>query len=305
MANDTNLRQATAKANTVGWVEQKDLQFYKVVNDEDKECNSEDEADGIKGSITVKISDTDSVRYDVKVAKKTKAGTDNKAYAGIRTVKETYKSIKDFGLEEADKVHVSGDFNMYANINSGEEVIRYKSNFFNRINISAEEEFTPKAEFEIEMFIKSLIEEVDKEGEATGRLKVTGWVPVYGGIEPVTLIAPDNIAGAVDSSFNPGQTVTFYGDIINSKVVKITEIPVVIGKPKTKTETTYKNELIITGASEAYEEDVTPEKPYDENVIKAAIAERDAKIAERKAKQSQSTNKTKPSGAAKGRTLGF
>lgn len=290
---NTNLRQANAKALGEGIVSEIDL---KEVVEEGKKR--------IEGSVTVKTGDTNFLRYNVKVNEKTKDGGENKTFAGIQTVMNEYKSIATVGEEEADKVRVGGDLNIYTGQNG--VVVGYKSNFFNRVKNL--DEFEPKAEFTLEMYISSIAPEVNTDGEETGRVVVNGWVPTYNGIEPVKLYAEGDVAAAVDSMFEPGQTVEFYGEIINSKVEKITEIPVAIGKPRRKVETSYKNELVITGASEAYEEDVSAEKPYDADTIKAAIQERENKLAEAKAK-AQSGQKAapaaKPSAAAKGRSLGF
>lgn len=289
---ETNLRQSNAKVNVEGIVSEKDL---KVV--------TEDGATKIQGSLTVKTSDTNFIRFNVNVNEKTKAGTDNKTYAGIKTVMEEYKSIAEVGEDEADRVRVNGDINIYTGQNGTN--VGYKSNFFNRLKNP--DELESKAEFSIEMFISSIVPEVNTDGEETGRIVVSGWTITYAGAEPVKLIAEGEIANAVDSTFEPGQTVEFYGDVINNRIEKVTEIPVAIGKPRRKVETSYKNELIITGASEAYEEGVTPEKPYEAETIKAAIQERQNKLEEAKNK-AQNANKSttqKPSGAAKNRTLGF
>lgn len=290
---ETNLRQSTMKVNVEGVVSEKDL---KVV--------TEDGATKIQGSLTVKTGDTNFIRFNVNVNEKTKNGTENKTFAGIKTVMEEYKSIAEVGEDEADKVRVNGDLNIYTGQNG--VVVGYKSNFFNRLKNP--DELDPKAEFTIEVFISSIAPEVNTDGEETGRVVVNGWTATYAGVEPIKLLAEGDVASAVDSTFEPGQTVEFYGDVINSRIEKITEIPVAIGKPRKKVETSYKNELIITGASEAYEEGVTPEKPYEADVIKAAIQERQNKLEEAKAK-AQNTSKpagaAKPSGKASGRTLGF
>ena len=233
----------------------------------------------------------------------TKAGKENLAWAGIVTVMNEYKSIAAVGAEDADKVRVNGDINLYRSQN-GNDVVSYKSNFFSRV-VEFDDTNTPCAEFEVEMFISSILPEMDKEGEETGRLIVSGWVPTYNGIEPIKLIADEEVASAVDSTFEPGQTVTFYGNIVNSRVETITEIPVAIGKPRREVKVSYKNELVITGASEAYEEGVTPEKPYDAGTIKAAIQERENRIEEQKNKAQSAPTTAKPSGKAHGRTLGF
>ncbi len=295
MAEQTNLRQSNLKAISEGIVSEIDL---KEVTEEGKKR--------IEGSVTVKTGDTNFIRYNVKVNEITKNNTPNSTYAGIQTVMNEYKSIANVGEDEADKIRVSGDLNIYTGAQDGVTRVGYKSNFFNRLKNP--DEFEPKAEFNVEMFISSITPEVDTEGEETGRIIVNGWTITFAGAEPIKLIAEGDVASAVDSTFEPGQTVEFYGDIVNSRIEKVTEIPVAIGKPRKKVETSYKNELIITGASEAYEEGVTPEKPYEAEVIKAAIQERTNRLEEAKAKAQsgqKNTSAAKPSGAKSGRTLGF
>lgn len=295
MAETTNIRQSNLKAISEGVVSEIDL---KEVVEEGKKR--------IEGSVTVKTDETNFIRYNVKVNEITKNNTPNSTYAGIQTVMNEYKSIADVGEEEADKIKVSGDLNVYTGAMDGVTRVGYKSNFFNRVKNL--DEFEPKAEFVVEMFISSITPEVNTDGEETGRIIVNGWTITFAGAEPIKLIAEGDVASAVDSTFEPGQTVEFYGDIVNSRIEKVTEIPVAIGKPRKKVETSYKNELIITGASEAYEEGVTPEKPYEAEVIKAAIQERTNRLEEAKAKAqsgNKAANTSKPSGAKSGRTLGF
>lgn len=289
---ETNLRQSNAKVNVEGIVSEKDL---KVVTEEGKTR--------IEGSVTIKTSDTNFVRFNVRVNEKTNAGAENKTYAGLTTVLNEYKSIAEVGEDEADRVRVSGDLNIFTGQNGTS--VGYRGNFFNRLKNP--DEFNPKAEFSVEAFINSIAPEVNTDGDETGRVIVSAWIPTYNGIEPIKLIAEGEIANAVDSTFEPGQTVEFYGDVINNRIEKVTEIPVAIGKPRRKVETSYKNELIINGASEAYEEGVTPEKPYEAETIKAAIQERQNRLEEAKAKaqSGQKSGTAKPSGKASGRTLGF
>ena len=120
-------------------------------------------------------------------------------------------------------------------------------------------------------------------------------------------MAEGEVGQAVDSGFEVGQTVEFYGDIINNRIETVTEIPVKIGKPRKKVSVEIKSDLLITGASEAYEEGITPELPYVAETIQAAIQERANRLEEAKAKaQSGAKASTaKPSGAAHGRSLGF
>lgn len=291
---ETNLRQANAKATAVGVISEKDL---KIV--------TEDGKNKVTGHITVKTSDVNFVKYNVNVNEKTKAGADNRTYAGIQTVMNEYKSIAEIGEEEATKVRVTGDISPFTGKN-GEKIVSYKSNFFNRLKVT--DDYDPHAEFAVEMFISGINPELDADGAETGRLVVSGWMPTYNGIEPLDLVAEGEVAQAIDTGFEVGQTVEFYGDIINNRIETITEIPVKIGKPRKKIKVDYKSDLIITGASEPYEEGITPELPYVTETIQAAIQERTNRLEEAKAK-AQSGAKTstakKPSGAAHGRTLGF
>ena len=217
---ETNLRQANAKAFVEGVVSEKDL---KVVTEEGK--------NKITGHLTVKTSDVNFIKFNVNVNEKTKNNTDNKTYAGIQTVMNEYKSIAEVGEEEATRVKVSGDISPFTGKN-GEKIVSYKSNFFNRLK--ADEELEPKAEFSIELFISGINPEIDAEGVETGRTIVSGWMPTYNGIEPIDLVAEGEVAQAVDSGFEVGQTVEFYGEIINNRIETVTEIPVKIGKPRKK-----------------------------------------------------------------------
>lgn len=287
--NATNLRQANTKVKVQGKLSEKVLE-KKVV----------DGVNAIIGHLTLKTSDTNFVRFDINVKEKTKEGKDNSIYAGMKTIMEEYQSIADAGEEGADVVAVTnGNLNPYTG-RDGVDRVGYKSNFFNRVNNP--DDFNPHAEFEAEIFIQSIVPEIADE-EETGRIIVNGWVPTYSGIEPIKLVADDATGAAVESMFLPNQTAEFYGEILNEKVVKVIEKPVVIGKPRKEIKTTYKNTLLITGVSPAYEEDSVV-KPYDPEVIRAAIQERKNRMEERKNQsQSQTQNKQKPSGASRGRAL--
>lgn len=300
--NVTNLRQAESVVKVCGLLSEKSLKVEQI-----------DGVDTILGSLTIKTSDVNFIRFPVRVAAKKKDKTDNSMYASFVTIMNEYKAIadKDVGEELADKIMVDTSknrdgINLYHDKQTGVSKFGFKTNFFNRVKNA--EDYEPKAEFEIEVYIKSITPEMKKIGEdveETGRMLVHGWVPTYNGIEQITLVAEDEVASAIESTFTAGQTVRFYGDIINNRVETTVTIPMAIGKPKVEKRVEYKNDMLITGASEAYEEGITPFPPYDKAVIDKAIQERENKIAEEKAKsQNPSTNST-PSAAALGRKLPF
>lgn len=282
---ETNLRQANARVSVEGIVSEKSLDIVE-----------ENGVKRIEGYITIKTDETNFVRFNVRVNEKTKDGNVNKTYAGIETVKETYKSIAADGEEEADKVRVNGDINLYRGRN-GQEFVGYKSNFFNRVR----NEYDPHATFSVEMYIDRFTPEVDTDGIETGRVKINGWVPTYNGIEPLELLVEEDLTDALSSIYEVGQTAEFYGVVVNSRVEKIEEKQVAFGRPQIQKTTNYKNELVVTGGSSPYEEGITPTPPYNPAVIKMAITERENRIEEDKNKSATINNK--PTANGTGRVL--
>lgn len=290
---ETNLRQADNIVRVEGFLSEKDLKV-----DVDNGNNV------IKGKVVIKIDETNFVRFSVYVGEKTKNNESNPAYTGLVTVMKEYKSIAEVGEEQADRIRVTrGQLKPF--LWNGKENMGYQATFFNRIK--PEDTFSPKAEFEVEIFISNIVPEMARDGEdieETGRLIVKGWFPTYNGIEPIELIADQDKADAIESLFAPGQTTKFYGDINNTKIEVVKEIPLVLGPPKVERTTTYKNELLITGAVAAYDED-SPIKPYDRDVIEAAKQERENKIKEKQASNNTPTSNARPSASRSGRNASF
>lgn len=293
----TSLREANARAVVEGILSEKKLEA-KVV--EGKKV--------IRGSLVIQTDDTNFITFDVFVNALTKNGTPNKNYKSMETIMEEYHSIAEVGKDNATRVKVTNGSirpRTYFDDNGQHDILSYSSNFFNRV----QNELAPSADFEVELFISAITREVDSNGDETGRVIVKGWMPTYSGIEPLTLVAPveDDIANSIEASFEPGQTVEFYGEIVNRCIVKDETVPVKIGKPKVRTKRTYKNELLITGASEAYEEGLTSKLPYDAETIKQAIREREIRLDEMKnrGKASASAPTSASTASASGRKLPF
>ena len=82
---------------------------------------------------------------------------------------------------------------------------------------------------------------------------------------------------------------------------------------KKETKANFINELVVTGGSPAYDAETEEEVvkggnqiPYNPDTIQAAIEERDRRIKEEQNKPRTNTaNNTKPSGASRGRQLGW
>ena len=295
----TNLRQADAKVTVAG-----------IVSDKKLEMKTENGVRTIEGTITIKTSDTNFVQMRVRCADKKKDGTENKTFTGVMTVMNEYKSIADNGADEADRVRTSGQINLFRSNNNGNEIVSYTSNFFNRIKPN--QDYEPKAEFEVEMYIKTLVPEMNKDGEETGRYKIVGWIPTFNGIEPLELFVPEELADVVSNTYEPKQTARFYGEIVQNVTYETIERPMAFGVKK-ETKANFINELVVTGGSPAYDAETEEEVvkggnqiPYNPDTIQAAIEERDRRIKEEQNKPKTNTaNNTKPSGASRGRTLGW
>lgn len=295
----TNLRQADAKVTVAG-----------IVSDKKLEMKTENGVRTIEGTITIKTSDTNFVQMRVRCADKKKDGTENKTFTGVMTVMNEYKSIADNGADEADRVRTSGQINLFRNNNNGNEIVSYTSNFFNRIKPN--QDYEPKAEFEVEMYIKTLVPEINKDGEETGRYKIVGWIPTFNGIEPLELFVPEELADVVSNTYEPKQTARFYGEIVQNVTYETIERPMAFGVKK-ETKANFINELVVTGGSPAYDAETEEEVvkggnqiPYNPDTIQAAIEERDRRIKEEQNKPRTNTaNNAKPSGASRGRQLGW
>ena len=291
MAETTNLRQATSKLSVEGILAESTLEEV-----------TKDGKTSIRGNVVIQTTPENQITVNVFINKLTNAGTENKAYKGIETVMNNYKSIAEVGVDEATKVRITGgqvEPNTYYD-NQGMEHsnVRYRSNFFS--SLKATEELEPKADFEIEMYINSIVPEI-KDEEETGRVIVNGIVPLYSGCEVIKLIATNeeidglNWAEAISDSYEPGQTGRFYGKIVNEKIPVVKKIPMLGGAVREEVSYKYNNGLLITGASNPYDEE--DPNAYSLDAIKKGMAERELALAEKKKKAMEKSNSN--SGVAK------
>ena len=263
----TNIRQADNKAKAEGHLAEKKLEVSEINGNK-----------VIKGNITIQTSADNFITFSVYVPEKTKNGTDNKAYAGISTVMNEYKSIADVGKDDADKVRVSnGQINPYTRADEAGNIIEglnYRTNFINRVRET--DTFDPHAEFEVEMYVSAFIPEIKNDVE-TGRVIVKGYVPTYNGIESLTLVAPKDgevdWAELISQNYTIGKTGRFFGTMENHRIETVTKVPLLGGAVKEEKSYHYENELLITGASEPYGED--DDNAYSADVIKAALTEKE------------------------------
>lgn len=221
-------------------------------------------------------------------------GTENGIAKGFQTIINEYKSVAEHGREEADKVRVtqgSIDLNEYY----GQDGLlksypQIRTNFVNRL--AANDEFDPRAEFDVEVVVAKVSEEKDKDQEETGRVKLKGYIPLFGGkVIPFDFVVSEEGSEYVEQNYEKGETVNIFGKIINFKEKKTVKKAAAFGADKEVTTYNTVREYLVTGGAEPYEED--NKKAYDPELIGKALTEREVYLEELKKKSSQSDSSSK------------
>ncbi|MFE5563338.1 hypothetical protein [Streptomyces sp. NPDC056544] len=161
------------------------------------------------------------------------------------------------------------------------------TNFVNRLD--ANEEFNPRAEFDVELFVKNVIEEKVK-GEETGRVNLNGYIPLYGGkVIPFEFVVTKEGSHYVENNYEKGSTVNVFGKIINFKEQKVTTKTAAFGEDKKEITINSKREYLITGGNDPYDED--SKNAFNADAIKKALTEREIYLDELKNESGNENNK--------------
>ncbi|MCP1159296.1 hypothetical protein [Bacillus infantis] len=249
-----------------------------------------------------------SIELDIEVAEneihtvhgmsqyKKKDGSDNGIAKGYNTVIEEYKSVASHGRDEADKVRINqgkiGVNEYYGEDGMLRSFPQLSSNFFNRL--SAGDMFEPKAEFEVEIFVKSVVPEM-KDDEETGRAKIKAIIPVFGGrVIPFEFVVSEEGAEYVQDNYEVGATTKVFGNIVNFKEKKVVFEKAAFGKDKEKVTYNTVREYLVNGGVDPYEEDDA--KAYTVEQIQAAMVERETYLEEMKNKEKEPKKEEKKTG---------
>lgn len=243
---------------------------------------------GIELDIEVAENEVHTV-YAMSKYKK-KDGTENSIAKGLQTILDEYLTVAKHGRENADKVRITQGiitlneyFGQDKQLHSKPRII---TNFVNRLKV--DDTFEPKAEFEVEIFVKSVVPEI-KNDEETGRVKINAIIPLYGGrVIPFEFVVSKEGSQFVEDNYEAGSTVRVYGDIINFKEIIEQEVPVAFGKPQKRVTSKSIREYLITGGTEPYDEE--DKNVFSIETIKKAMVEREIYLQELKSKSEQQTN---------------
>ena len=295
------LRQAENKVKIEGILAEIDLKpgtFKKDGKD----------MDSIGGSIIVKVTQKISgeekelsIPVHMFASKLTNKGTPNPAYESIKKVADEFTSIAAAGGEAgADRIRITS-----ANIRMNEYYAadgrlisfpRINSSFVSKINAT---DCKPEATFATEMVIAAKEEELDKDGQPTGRYKISAIIPQYGGkVDVVPFYAQsESVIDAVSTYWEIGDTVKANGRLDFSATTETIIEEVDFGEPIEKTRTINRSDLIITGGSQ---EPLDGDFAYDGAEIQEALAERKARLEAQKDKDmSRAAAKAAPSADTK------
>lgn len=231
--------------------------------------------EGLNVEVDIEVAENEVHTVSAMSRYKKKDGSDNAVAKGLKTVVDEYLSVAKHGRENADKVRITqgriGLNEYYGEDGQLRSFPQINTNFINRLK--ADEEFNPRAEFEAEIFVKSVVPEFKGDDE-TGRVKVNAIIPLYGGrVIPFEFVVTEEGSDFVEDNYEPGTTAKVFGDIVNFRETIEKEIPVAFGKPKKEVTHNSVREYLITGGTEPYEED-SP-KAFSVEAIKKAMVERE------------------------------
>lgn len=256
-----------------------------------------------RASLTVRVDQTFGGREEVSeiplsmfATQYTKTNKVNPAYEQIQNLKKM-KTAQNVGIDEADTVRVSGatlrENNFVAK--SGQLINGWQINtsFIGTTNAS------DVATFQEELFIMDMKDEVDREGDPTGRLVIKGGIVQYGGKLDVLefIVEQPEAVEFISRNWNVNDTIGTVGRIrVTSQEEKTSGKTSSWGEDIPETTTRFVRELIITkGDDEGHEEEFA----YDPTDIKKAFNVRKALIEQMQTEATQTKPATTTASASK------
>lgn len=234
----------------------------------------------VAGEVVVRVEEKGEIS-EIPVsfisADKKKDGTANQNYARLQQLKE-YNSIASAGEENATRVQIRGakmNENLFMPQN-GTEVIstaRINSNFFTKVNATA---FKPEAKFRV---IGKLLQIVDEQKSEDGEMVDTGRLVIRAALvgyadktEVIKFIVEEPTAiSFIKANWKEGDTVQMGGRLRYTNETVEQEIESGFGEAEVRTFTRRTREFLIErGSAEGLDE----ENSYNDDDIKAALAQR-------------------------------
>ena len=246
----------------------------------------------VRGKIMVRVNQTlpsgEVQELEVPVNffsnKFTNAGKENPAYSSIVKVMNEFKSIAAVGLEEADRIRITGATIGVNDYFSNGRIISYPRISASFVNKIKKEDCKPQATFDVIFVVKNAGFESDADGvENLDRYKISAIIPRWGGkVDVVDFLATNkNVIDSVSNYWEVGKTVHAIGRLNFTSRTEIVRKELDFGEPQDSVKTFSVSELIITGGA------ATPlegEAEYSIADIQKALAERQADLEKKKDK---------------------
>ena len=249
------------------------------------------EKDGRKyvtGNIKIRVNESD-IPVNVFAFENTKAGTKNPAYTQIMNVCDKGVSLAACGGDttKATKIRAGScrlEENMFASRFNGNIIssTRVTGSFF---TLNASEDI--KAKFNCGINIRAIKDEIDNNGDETGRLIIEGALEQYNRWDVISFIAENRQAvDYIHSNWEVGDTVSISGNIIGKTITQTitNENENGFGEPEEETRTYHRIEYVITSGGEPKDESFG----YDKTKVKEGLTDRER----RKAELSEGSKKT-------------
>lgn len=279
------LREAENVVRIEGILSETDLKYGSF----EKNGN---QVNSIGGIIKIQVNQEingESVTLEVPVhmfaSEYTNKGTKNPAFQSIERVMNEFTSIAAAGgAANADRVRITnGKITMNEYYGRDGQLIsfpRITASFINKIKA---DEMKPCATFTTNFVVAKKQNETDREGIETGRYKVTGIIPQFGGrVDVVEFITSNkNVINAVSQYWTENDTVSAQGRLNFSSKTETVVKEVDFGEPQETTRTISVSELILTGGSST---PLEGDFAYDMGDIQAALTERKQRLEETKNK---------------------
>lgn len=282
------LREAKNNVVIEGILSEVDLELGSFVKN--RGTSQEHTVNSIRGTIKIKVDQTINnevfpleIPVHVFAAETKNNGDSNPAYESIKKIKDEFISIAAAGNEdEADRIRItSGRINMneyWQTPSSLSSYPRINASFFTKVKKA---EYAPKATFDVEFVIGNKVEEVNSQGEPTGRLKIMGIMPKYNGsvdVVPFYTSNPKTI-DIISQYWNQGDTVKAVGKLYFTSTVEKFTRDVDFGEPIEDSRTISVSDLIITGGSQT---PLEGDFAYNNDDIQKALLDRKANLEAKK-----------------------
>lgn len=254
----------------------------------------------IGGSIKVKvIQKIDNIDKELEVPvhvftnKLKKNGEANPSYTSWNDVFNMTSIAAAGGEEKADAVRVTGQVTMNEYYSKDDKLVSFPQIRGSFIKKARKDEMEMVASFKCEGMIRQKMQEVDKEGNETGRLRLNIVIPQFGGIVDVVpfYVSSPKAIDFIEDNWNIRDTVPFKGKLNFSSTTETRIIESAFGDPEEKKYTFSLSELIINGGDFPFEEG------YSMDDVQSGLAKRDEKLAADKAKAQKKGTGAKPATA--------